>query len=96
MFIVVMDPTAKWERSTHPAPMITVDHDASGRPYRIVAKGDAAKLLGCALADVLAHLTAAHPRTVAQIIETLVQPEGLPLAVYANSRAPRRRKRAKR
>lgn len=56
VFVISVDPTADWDHSTFPEPLITVDHDAEGNVIKIVAVGNAARELAHATTATLTEL----------------------------------------
>ncbi len=56
VFVISVDPTADWDHSTFPEPLITVDHDAEGNVIKIVAVGKAARDLAHATTTTLHDL----------------------------------------
>ncbi|MDQ6804445.1 MAG: hypothetical protein M3065_05665 [Actinomycetota bacterium] len=56
VFVISVDPTADWDHSTFPEPLITVDHDAEGNVIKIVAVGKAARELAHATTATLTEL----------------------------------------
>jgi hypothetical protein len=56
VFVISVDPTADWDHSTFPEPLITVDHDADDNVIKIVAVGAAARELSSATTSALTKL----------------------------------------
>lgn len=56
VFVISVDPTADWDHSTFPEPLITVDHDAEDNVIKIVAVGKAARELAHATTATLTEL----------------------------------------
>jgi hypothetical protein len=53
VFVVTINPDAEWSYSKFPHPLITVDYDAEGNPFKIIAVGSKAKELGIAVKERL-------------------------------------------
>jgi hypothetical protein len=70
IFVVSIDPTADWDHSTFPEPLITVDYDRDGKVIKIVAVGKAARELAQATSDRLSSLI--DDRAVAREVASAV------------------------
>jgi len=58
VFVISVDPTADWDHSTFPEPLITTDYDAADNLIKIVAVGKAARELAHATTETLHRLIA--------------------------------------
>ncbi len=69
VFVVSVDPTAQWDHSKFPHPLLTVDYDAAGNVIQVVAVG--------AQARRMAEETTASLRGLVQDLDTVEDAEAV-------------------